>query len=162
MRWCPIDPIYILAAASNPEAAEPLKTTPQLHIVFIIIGIGLLLVLAFSIRYEIKFLSFSKPSPYLKALSIISFLLMFALALVSIFHFSIPLPMLVALVGTFAVLLLLITPIQFIYRMRTFSSLKMQRVEEKARLMQEVAQIIKEGEEPGSQGTASGDDTSAD
>jgi hypothetical protein len=119
----------------------------QLHFGFIIFGIAVLLVMLFSIRYELKYLSFSKPTLFVRGLSIFSFICMFCLAVVSILHFSLSMPLLVALIGIFAVLLLVITPIQLIFRIRTFAKLKGQRVDEKARLLMEVAHIINEGDE---------------
>ena len=51
---------------------------------------------------------------------------------------------LVTLVGIFVLLLLIITPIQFVFRMRSFRALTMKRIGEKAKLMKEVTDILDE------------------
>jgi hypothetical protein len=75
---------------------------------------------------------------------------MLALSLVSIFHFSINFPVLVALIGTLAVLLLIITPIQLVFRMRAFKDLTILRDEEKARLLKDVTQMLGESKKEAS------------
>ena len=121
-----------------------LQISPGGHIFFIVIGILLLVIVLITARYEYRYISFARPKPYVKGLSILSFILMTALALVCIFHIFFNLAQLVGIVGIFVVLLLIITPIQFFFRMRSFRELSFKRMDEKSKLIREVVDILDE------------------
>ena len=114
------------------------------HIFFVVIGILLLVIVLVTARYEYRYLSFSRPKPFIKGLSILSFILMVGLAFVCIFHVFFNFAHLVGLVGLFVVLLLIITPIQFYFRMRSFRELTYKRIDEKTKLIREVVDILDE------------------
>jgi len=115
------------------------------HIFFVIFGVVLLILILLAVRHELKYLATSNPSTIVKSLSFISFAHMFALSLVIIFHFFFNLPVLAGIVIIIAVILLIITPVQVVLRMRAFSALREQRIEEKTKLLSDVAVILEKG-----------------
>ena len=118
--------------------------SPGGHIFFIIIGILLLVIVLVTGRYEYKYLSFAHPKPYVKGLSFLSFIIMTMLALVCVFHIFFDFKLLVEAVGLLVILLLIITPIQFFFRMRSFRELTIKRIDEKSKLIREVVDILDE------------------
>lgn len=120
---------------------------------FVIFGIILLILILLAIRHEFKFLSTNKTTLLVKVLSFISFLFMLCLSLTIIFHFFFNLVSLVFVVITLAVILLILTPVQVAFRMRSFNSLKEQRILEKTKLLREVSAIIDDGKREENIGT---------
>lgn len=112
---------------------------------FVIFGIILLILVLLAIRHEFKFLSTNKTTLLVKVLSFISFLFMLCLSFTIIFHFYFNLVSLVFVVITLAVILLILTPVQVAFRMRSFNSLREQRILEKTKLLREVSAIIDDG-----------------
>ena len=120
---------------------------------FVIFGIILLILILLAIRHELKFLSTNKTTLLVKVLSFISFLFMLCLSFTIIFHFYFNLVSLVFVVITLAVILLILTPIQVAFRMRSFISLKEQRIMEKTKLLRDVSTIIDDGKREKNVGT---------
>ena len=118
--------------------------TAQGHLFITIFGVVLLILIVSAVRYELKFLSSSRTSPFVRGLSFLSFGFMGALSIVCIFHFPLSFPWFVSLVGTLAIVLLIITPVQLVYRTRSFHALKEQRIIEKAKLIRDMTNIIDE------------------
>lgn len=115
------------------------------HIFFVVFGIVLLILILLAVRHELKYLATANPSSIVKSLSFISFAHMFALSFVIIFHFYFNLPVLAGVVIIIAVILLIITPVQVVLRMRAFSALREQRIAEKTKMMMDVTNILDKG-----------------
>jgi len=124
--------------------SSSINISPGGHIFFIVIGILLLVIVTVTARYEYRYLSFSRPKLFVKLLSILSFILMIGLAFICIFHVFLSFAHLIGLVALLVILLLVITPVQFFFRMRSFHELTYKRIDEKTKLIREVVDILDE------------------
>jgi hypothetical protein len=114
------------------------------HFYLTVVGVVLLIVLVFSLRSEIAFLSQHKNLRLQLFLSMLSIFVMLLLTLVTLFHWLLsPIYEFTAILALFPILLIL-APLILWLRAKSFTALAKDRLEEQKRLIREVQELIDE------------------
>jgi len=114
------------------------------HFYLTIVGILLLIVLVFTLRYELSFLSQNRHQRLQFALSMASMFVMILLIMTCLFHWIVRPEYSFIVLMSLLPLLLILAPIILYFRAKSFGKLAKERLEEQRKLILEVQELIDE------------------
>ncbi|MFH1513831.1 MAG: hypothetical protein ABIG42_00040 [bacterium] len=112
--------------------------------VYYVIGLFILLVALFSLRYEITFLKTAKVGTFIWAVSVINFLTLAVLLLVLFLHHLMDKLFVIKAIVASLLVLFLVSAVQLVTRRRLFRTLELQLRDQRAEVIREMQDMIDE------------------
>lgn len=112
--------------------------------IYYVIGIFILLVTLFSLRYEITFLKTTKVGPFIWTVSILNFLTLAALLMVLFLHHMLDGIFVIKAIVALLLVLFLVSAVQLVTRRRVFTALQLELREQRSDMIRDMQDLIDE------------------
>ena len=112
--------------------------------IYYVIGLFILLIALFTLRYEVSFLKTTKVGPFIWTVSILNFLTLAVLILILFLHHMLNGIFVIKAIITLLLVLFLVSAIQLVSRRRLFRALQLEIREHRSEMIRDMRDLIDE------------------